>query len=151
MNCKILLIFVLLLNVYSGSANAVECTDKQECFPETSSTWHLFEKEKTIKKLSIRVRSGEELFLKKIDSHSLRKSLRSQFKKSAELSLLECEIVGGTSKAGAHWPGVWSGECQISYMERHLGDLKDAGECLKKADSDAGQCVSSFFQTVPKN
>ena len=89
--------------------------------------------------------------MKKIDSLSLRNLLRSQFKKSAELSILECEIVGDTSKAGAHWPIVWNGECQISYMERHLGDLKDADECLKKTDSDAGQCVYSFFQTVPKN
>ena len=139
----------LILAIFFGAFSllpvyAIECADKQECFPENSSTWHVYENKKIIKRINFQVKSKEHFFLKEIKSSDLRRSLRGQFKISAELSIVECEILGETSGAGAHWPGVWSGVCQISYLERHLANIKIASECLKGSDVDVGQCLSSF-------
>lgn len=135
---------LLVLSVFSTHA----CSDRQDFFPNTSSTWYFFENDKIIKKLSKETKEAEALVLKNIERSDWRKSIARHLKKSNELAMLECQIYGNTSLAGGHWPGVWEGECRILFLKKNIAALRRAGECLKKIDSIPNQCISNIFQTM---
>jgi len=145
MKSKILFTSALLLNYACCLGNTVECTDKQECFPKESATWYLFENEKIDKKLATELKSVENGFAKQIKSPELGKLLQVQFKKSLELSHLECGMIYYLSKSGAHWPGVHVAECKIAYKKNHLVSLREAQSCIRNG-IDENVCIPLLFK-----
>jgi hypothetical protein len=142
---------IRILLIYAFCFNAFACTDKQECFPETSSTWWLFEHDKKIKLLSKKV---EQLKLDVLKLHELkyyRSDIVKYLKYYQSTALIECNLLYKSSDAGGHWAAVDEMECSIRYYQDISYRLSELSLCINKSDPlYSKSCVYNFFKKLRK-
>jgi uncharacterized protein YecT (DUF1311 family) len=152
----IFVIFIFSLAFFSQNLMAEDnlCTDKKDCFPESSSTWNMIDTQESVEK--------KRRFLKE-DFNSLVKHRSLQYKKKLlikqQTSWLKfvqdrCEFIGNTSGAGGHWPYVQTNVCLNKHYDSRIELIKVASNCLKEDYKDSApdfgfnHCIENFHQIM---
>jgi uncharacterized protein YecT (DUF1311 family) len=145
--------FVALLLLGLVSQNAVsqdvECSDRKECWPETSGTYASFEKKEESKALEQKLSIAFDALLNTLDvaipSHlgsGIHQQLEKQQSAWLEYARAECNLVGSLTGSGGAWPVAYSLSCYRNHLQTRLNLVTSARKCLSRPQ---GTSPSSYF------
>jgi uncharacterized protein YecT (DUF1311 family) len=152
----IISILVSCISFYSQNSIAKEaqCTDKKECFPESSSTWNMIDSDEIVKKKKKLLKEHFNALIKHKSLLDKKKLMVKQQASWLNFAQNRCEFIGDTSGAGGHWPYVQTNNCLIKHYDSRIDLMKSTLKCLmvdfKDVSSHFGynHCIDDFHQIM---
>ena len=152
----IISILVSCISFYSKNSIAKEaqCTDKKECFPESSSTWNMIDSDEIVQKKKKLLKEHFNSLIKHRSLQYKKKLLIKQQASWLNFAQNRCEFIGDTSGAGGHWPYVQTNSCLNKHYESRIELIKAASNCLKADYKESpphfgfNHCIENFHKIM---
>jgi uncharacterized protein YecT (DUF1311 family) len=141
---RALLLCILTLIAAPAIAAEVECTDRPECWPDTSGMYSALKLRDTLDTAIVRLNERFEALLKDVDRMDKQKKfyafdserLISELKTSQEawlkFSSAHCAVEGMAGQAGSAWQNSRAHECEIGLVEGRISEVENIARQIRE-------------------
>ncbi len=139
-----LLIFVLTLIAAPVIAAEVECTDRPECWPDTSGMYSALKLRDTLDVAIARLNERFEALLKDVDrmakqkkfvafdSERLIRELKASQEAWLKYSSAHCAVEGMAGQAGSAWQNSRAFGCEVDLVEGRISEVENIAREIRE-------------------
>lgn len=125
-------------------AAEVECTDRPECWPETSGMYSALKLRDTLDAAIVRLSERFEALLKDVDrmdkqkkffafdSERLIRELKAGQEAWLKYSSAHCAVEGMAGQAGSAWQNSRAHECEIGLVEARISEVESIARQIRE-------------------